>query len=208
MTKRPSSPCCCGSSCRRAQLAEIRHALAEIGQLKKLVDPRLVAGRAAQPSRGWRSAPPIAPSRRWRCCGRFATARSRPKPAVMIGNRPDLPRHGRAVRRAWQMIGDERRQRRRRADDRTAATSTRSTTSILARYMRILPAGELLEVRRRADHQPAPRPAAQLSRHAALSRRLRQPDAHLRRDLPLHRARARRRQPDHQPIDVHRAATA
>ena len=39
------------------------------------------------------------PSRRWRCCGRFATAASRPRPRVMIGNRPNCRGAGRAVRR-------------------------------------------------------------------------------------------------------------
>ena len=46
----------------------------------------------------------------------------------------------------------------------------------------------------------------QLPRHPALSRRLRQPHADLRRDLPLHRPRTGRRQPDHQPNYLHRPA--
>ena len=138
MTKRPSSPCCCGFNCPAAQLAEIRQALAEIGGYKKLSDPRLVAGRAGSPAAAG-DLRHLSP----RTAAGAAAGDSRRPDQGRAGRDdrqpPRLPRHRRAVRRA---VGDRRRREGRADDDRWShcSTSTRSITSILARYMRILPA--------------------------------------------------------------------
>ncbi len=170
----------------------------EIGQQKGL-SIRVWSPERAPHDRGWRSAPPIAPSRRWRCCGPCATARCRPKPAVMIGNRPNCRSVAEQFGVEWHMIGDANGNP---DDERLTALCDEYDVDylVLARYMRILLAGGLLEIRRRPDHQPAPRPAAQLSRHPSVPRSLRQPHADLRRHLPLHRARLGRRQSDHLSI--------
>ena len=75
---------------------------------------------------------------------------------------------------------------------------------VLARYMRILPAASCWKYAGGRIINLHHGLLAELPRHEALPRRLRQPDAHLRLHLPLHRAGARRRQPDHLSVDVSR----
>ena len=159
--------------------AAARRSAAAAGDLRDL-PPRDAARRAGGDPRRARFAP-----RRRRSS---ATARR----AAALAEEFGVP---------WHFIGDGAGQRRRRAADRDlrrAGGRLHRAGPLHARAAAV----ELLEVRRRADHQSAPRPAAVVPRHAAVSRCLRRADAHLRRHVPLHRAGARRGQSDHQPIDA------
>ncbi len=125
--------------------------------------------------------------------------------AIMLGNR----NHGRAIAEQfgidWQMVGDDNGNV---DDERLVRICDEYEVDyiVLARVHEGALARRGLEVRRRANHQFAPRPVAELSWHPAVSRRVREPNARLWRDLPLHRAGVGRRQSDHLSIDVHRAA--
>ncbi len=125
--------------------------------------------------------------------------------AVMIGNRPTCRSVAEQFGIKWEMIGDANGN----PDDEKLTVAVRRARRRLPRAgpLHAHPlAGGLLEIRRRPHHQPAPRPAAQLSRHPSVQRSLRQPHAHLRRHLPLHRARFGRRQSDHLSKHLHCAA--
>ena len=60
------------------RLPELRQAMTEIGELKRL-SIRVWSPDERARARGWQSARPTAPSRPWRCCAPCATAASRPK---------------------------------------------------------------------------------------------------------------------------------
>ena len=131
----------------------------------------------------------------------------RAEAAVMLGNRPNCRSLAEQFGVDWHSIGDDEGV----ADDERLielCDQYEIDYLVLARYMRVLPAascwkyagGRIINL----HHGLLP----SFPGHPALSRGVRQPHADLRRDVPLHRARARRRQPDHLPVDVHRPATA
>ena len=100
------------------------------------------------------------------------------EPRLMIGNRETCRGLAEQFDLPWFNVGDKTGS----ADDERMIAALRRARSRLHRARPVhanSAGGELLEVRRRADHQPAPRTAAELSRHEAVSRCLRQPDADL-----------------------------
>ncbi len=132
--------------------------------------------------------------------------RIRAEAAVMLGNRPNCRSLAEQFDVDWHLVGDDAGA----ADDERCRAVRRVRNRLPdPGPLHAHPAGgQLLEIRRRADHQSAPRPAPQLPRYPALSRGVRQPNVDLWGDVPLHRAGARRGQPDHLSVDVHRSATA
>ena len=121
----------------RAQLTEIRQALAEIGKLKNLgVRVWSPEERASRPRLAicvtYRPETPLAVLRAIR------DGQIRAEPAVMIGNRPALCGLAEQFGIPWEMIGDVEG----RADDeRMVAVLDQYNVDyvVLARYMRILP---------------------------------------------------------------------
>jgi formyltetrahydrofolate deformylase len=113
--------------------------------------------------------------------------------AVVIGNRPTCRSVAEQFGVDWQHIGDAQGNV---DDERLVGLCDEYNVDyiVLARYMRIL------------SREFAPRVIAQLPWHAAVSRCPFIPDAHLRGNVPLHRAGIRCGKSDYLSIDLHGSA--
>ena len=124
----------------------------------------------------------------------------------MLGNRPNCRSLAEQFGVDWHQIGDETGRGRRRAADRNCATSMRSTTSSWPAICGCSPpsscwkyaGGRIINL----HHGLLPSFPGMRPYHEAFASRM----LTYRSDLPFHRARTRRRQPDHPSIDVHRPA--
>ncbi len=166
------------------QFSTVQSALLEIGRLKQLSvrvwSPEERADR-----------PRLAICTTYRPESALAVLRAvrdqqiRGEVALMLGNRNACRGIAEQFGCPWHMIGDASG---RPDEDKLVELLDQYEVDyvVLARYMRVLPGQHVLEVCGRTHHELASRPAAKFPWHSAVSRSLRQPNANLRCNVPLH----------------------